>query len=214
MTTLEEIKIERLRHIKENTNPDGTINTFHYPKSFIDKFLDIKLNLGLNGTAISQETGVPEGTVCKWTKKFRPLNSVVAMKYGNGARYDLPTKGMIVKRMVEYGELGIHIAEEIGVHQVTISAWRKQYANNYQELIDLPDGTMIIAKPEKIIYGLQNVRDYINYKQKQTENQKAAIILMQEGKAPRELINKMIENEEMIENEITILQQAETIMSD
>lgn len=182
------------------------------PKDLRDDILTIRLKFGLSGTIMAEKIEMSSQVLNRWIRENRPKNSVVASKYGDGARYDLPTKALMVQRMVENGEVGIKLAEELDVHQGTLSAWKKQYADNYTELLDLPDGTMILAKPEKLIFGLENVQDYINYKQKQTQNSKAAIELMQECAFPQELMDKAIQFEEEIENEITILQQAEKIM--
>jgi transposase-like protein len=178
-----------------------------------DDIIQAKLQFGMSATAIAELIGMQSQVLNRWIRENRPANSAVAAKHGNTARYDIPTKCLAIKKALEDGKPLLDLAKEYNVAPATISHWKKQYQYVYKEYLDLPDGTMIMAKEEKMIYGLGNIKDYIELKTRQLENANQAIDLMQKGKMPQNIITKAIEYEDEISKELNILQQAEDIMS-
>ena len=114
----------------------------------------LKFLFGIRSEAMDMELGFPNGETASWTMKYKTNNSIVAQLHGSKCRYDIPTKGLIVKMHIEDGIPGHKLADKYGVAQGTISQWKTKYKNNYEDMILAPEGTMIIGKEEKRIIGL------------------------------------------------------------
>ena len=182
----------RQESITEEKDPVYTLN-------FKKETIRLKFIMEVSSSIMDFEIGLPENSTESWTQHYPDDNYAVAMLYGATTRYDIPTKCMAVKRHLESGIEIYKLADALDVSQSAIATWKTKFHINYNDYIYSPEGTMIIAKEEKRVIGIENIKDVKNAAQHTKEIIKQ-IVLNLNSFENREVADKAMKQLEEISN--------------
>jgi len=122
------------------------------------KIVDYHYENNISISKLAKELSISSSVAIGWKKKLG--KDATAFYYGQSIRHDARTKAIAVKKYKD-GETIQEIAEEYHVSENTVYNWIKRYTNNYDELINLPDGVPYIIPEENHIYGIKNIKEVI-----------------------------------------------------
>lgn len=166
-----------------------------YKSELKKRIVGLRFVLGVNATEMANEIGVAPSSIVKWTAALKTKKHAIGQIHGNTVRYDIATKALIVKRILEGGEKITELAKEYGVSEPAISNWKTRYRELYPEYINLAEGVMIIGKEEKRITGLANIRIIMD--QLRSDAEKIRLMIIEMNK-----LSANTEEEESILNDI------------
>ena len=156
-------------------------NFTNYTKDLKQAVTELRESLSCSQSALGIKLGISQGLISKWIKEYKTEKTVIGQIHGDTVRYDVPTKCMIVKRHIEEGIPGHKLADEYNVSRGTISGWNTRYKHNYNELIDAPEGTMVIGKEEKRVIGSENIKEIMKEKVKYAKKIRKLVLQMQDA---------------------------------
>lgn len=111
---------------------------------------------GCSIEALHKEFKITSEILRSWKRKFG--QDQTAYTFGKNVRFDVRTKYLAVKEMIESTIPVAHIAVKYRTTIVSLAKWKEQYGYRYQELIDvLPDGVPYLVKEEKQVFGKSNI---------------------------------------------------------
>lgn len=112
---------------------------------------DFALAIGMkNSSTLSGWRGANKNTSSRTPSAF---------KWGGlSIRIDVGTKCDYVRQYIEENRDAEELGYEIGVTAQTIMKWVKQYADNYTELIALPNGVPFVMGIDKQVIGLKDIQ--------------------------------------------------------
>lgn len=146
--TLETIK-KLVDDLPSNTN--GRIYTEAIKKTVV-KF---HYSSGMTVAKISQATGLSHKIIGTW-KRYLGTDQT-AFIHGTKMRADVRTKALAVREILILGN-GIDItANKYNISVQTLNTWVLKYKDNYEDLLDAPDGIPYIVKQNKMVYGKTNI---------------------------------------------------------
>ncbi len=151
------LSIELDKLTKERTT--HTLGTgIPIPADFKQAVVDFHYSSGMHITTLSKVLSLHFTTVHKW-KRLLGTGQTHA-KYGETTRADLKTKALAVTDELDNGLTTIAIANKYNITRQQYGAWKAACQGRYKEFRELPDGVMFVTKPEKLIYGDENIRAY------------------------------------------------------
>ena len=142
--------------IKKKALEMGTDPKYHV--QIKQEAIRLKYAFGFRATTMDDALGVTHGSTDTWTVRYKTARDAGGSLYGDTVRYDLPTKGLVVKQLIEDGIAGHVLAEEYNVSNATIAGWKSKHRHDYELMINSPEGMMIRAKEEKMVIGLKNIK--------------------------------------------------------
>lgn len=113
---------------------------------------------GVSFTVLLREFSLSSDLLAGWKRKYG--QDYTAYAHGKQLRYDVRTKCLAVKEMMETTIPVTTLATKYNVSAAQLYNWKSSYKTAYQTLIDtLPDGVPYLVKEEKMVFGKTNIEE-------------------------------------------------------
>ena len=180
-----------------------------YSQDFKDKVIQFHYDTGVSLRIISTTLHLSYDSVAKW--KRRTGTERTAYVHGKRMRYDIRTKALAVRDFIENNIQVPDIATEMNVSKGAVYLWIEKYQDNYNQLIDAPDGIPYIVAEKKMVYGNDNIEKIRNVLRQQYETLMCMIDTMHMTGDQADLMKKCAE--ESLKKEKELIEAVETLES-
>ncbi len=169
---------------------------------------------GKSLVVIAKDIGVHHTSLYGWKKQYGKEKTVFV--FGDGVRNDIRTKALAVQEYKETDATQADLAKKYGVAGPTINGWIKQYGEDYKDLLDTRDGVPYLVKPEKMIFGNENIKRVLEMKEKHIEELDEFVKMMHEnGFTNVKGIEKQAkEKKAKVKKDIDVLKKADKLLAE
>lgn len=144
-------ELNRLKKLHASTKTMVEIEAFQ------QAFVNLHYKSGMSILNMSAHVGCHFTAAYSWKRKHGAERT--AFTYGRYIRYDVRTKCIILKRIIDGEDINV-ISAEVHVLVPTIVKWMDQYGSRVDEYIaNMPDGVPYLVKNKLHVYGDDNIRN-------------------------------------------------------
>lgn len=130
---------------------DAVLYTVEFKEHLIAQHYENNISL----SKMARNLTISQSLLSKWKAQYG--NERTGYDYGKSIRYDVRTKCLAVKDMVENGKTPYRISQEFKCSSNTSTGWYSKYKDTYTQYLDLPDGVPYIVAEHKHVYGNKNI---------------------------------------------------------
>jgi hypothetical protein len=157
----------------------ASVLTIPESEALRQSFIELHYRSGMSIRTMATYIGCHFTTAYAWKRKYGVERT--AFTYGRYIRYDVRTKCIILKRIIDGEDINV-ISAEVHVLVPTINKWMDQYGSRVDEYIDnMPDGVPYLVKNKLHVYGDENIRNVALMLKRQREELETKLYTQHEG---------------------------------
>ena len=189
MSTQSKITMSQLIAVRKTFKEEN--GRTQYTDQFKRMVISFHYQNGVSMQVIGKTLDIHENLISKWKRTFG--HDQTAFVHGKTMRMDVRTKALAVQEHIIGKIKPAIIATKYNVSYSTMLNWINKYSENFQDLLDAPDGIPYIVKEKKMVYGKTNIDKIRDVLRQQAETLMALIDSMHMNEEQADHIRKAAE---------------------